>query len=223
MASSPAQHAGGPGLGEGRARARRRASAARPAPARQRRRSDRPRLFQGFQADRFEAGFESSATISSRRGGSVVAHLADDLRRLGCDERRPAGQDLIEDGAQAVHVGPLVNQVVATLGLLGCHVRRRSEKLALHGALGPGPRVRVGPAGGPGVRACGVHCRWPNDDRRCRLSPRSSAVATTDVVQTGKRAEHSGSYRHRRTRSRASPGRNRGSPGPAARRGRRWV
>ena len=102
---------------------------------------------QGLQADAFQARRDLGEDLA-RRGRCLLADLADDLRGLGGDERRPAGQDLVEDRPQAVDVGPLVDQVVAPLGLLGGHVCRRAQELTLHRPLRTGTRLAVGLAAG---------------------------------------------------------------------------
>ena len=67
---------------------------------------------------------------------------------LGAMNGRPSGQDFVKDRTQTVNVGPLVDQIVATLGLLGGHVCRRSQELALHGPVGTGTGLGIGPAAG---------------------------------------------------------------------------
>ena len=105
------------------------------------------RFPQGLQADALQARRNLGEDLP-RRGRCFLTDLADDFRGLGRDERRPTGQDLVEDRAQTVDVGPFVDQVVPPLGLLGRHVRRRSQELTLHRPVGTGARLAVGlPAG----------------------------------------------------------------------------
>ncbi len=69
----------------------------------------------------------------ARRGRLLLAHLAH-------GEGRHAGQDFVEDRAQAVDVRAAVDQVQPAGGLLRGHVGRRSQRLALHrvAAVGSG-------------------------------------------------------------------------------------
>ena len=46
-------------------------------------------------------------------------------------ERQLAGQQLVEDHAQAVDVAAAVDPVALAAGLLGAHVGRRAEHLAV--------------------------------------------------------------------------------------------
>ena len=75
---------------------------------------------------------------SQRSAGLAAGGLGLDRRAGRADERRPAGEDLAEDRAQAEDVGPLVDAVQLAAGLLGRHVRRRPQHA-------PGLRLAAGP------------------------------------------------------------------------------
>ena len=50
---------------------------------------------------------------------------------LAAPERQLAGQQLVEDHPQAVHVAAAVDLVRLAAGLLGAHVGRRAQHLAI--------------------------------------------------------------------------------------------
>ena len=65
------------------------------------------------------------------RLGLVVAHLPDQLRDRRGSERHAAGEQFVEDHAQAVHVGATIDAMRPALRLFGRHVRRRPGDQAL--------------------------------------------------------------------------------------------
>src|SRR5262249_6722118 len=93
-------------------------------------------LIQSLQANRLQRGSHLRIDLARWLGGSI----ANFLEQLGGGpgmKRRLAGQDLVKDRSQTVHVGSAVGLVLPSLGLLGRHVGRRSEKLAPYGSFGP--------------------------------------------------------------------------------------
>ena len=100
------------------------------------------RLGQSFQANRLQRGSHLGIDLA-RRLGRILANLLEQLGRGSGMKRRLAGQDLVQDCSQTVHVGAAVGLALPSLGLLGRHVGGCSQKLALHGSLGSGTRSRV--------------------------------------------------------------------------------
>src|SRR5262249_50696773 len=96
-------------------------------------------LAEGLEADGLQGRRDPGHDLARRRR-LLVADLLDDLRVPAGDERGAAGEDLVEDGAQAIDVGPPVDLVLPAPGLLGGHVGRRAERLAAHAPLRAGPR-----------------------------------------------------------------------------------
>ena len=83
-------------------------------------------FFQALQADGFQVAIDVRVE-QARRGRVALQHLHHGVhRRLGL-EGRPAGQALVEDGAEAVNVGGGAQLLDAPGGLLGGHVARRAE------------------------------------------------------------------------------------------------
>ena len=78
-----------------------------------------------------------SSEGSTSRGAREVAglHLAEDLADVVALERRLAGQQAVQRGAQRVDVGARAQPVEIAAGLLGAHVGRRAQ-----GAAGQGLR-----------------------------------------------------------------------------------
>ena len=71
----------------------------------------------------------SPGRIDDGRGGCDLAGLAQEGERVVAGERRLSRQSLVENHAQAVHVGR-DGQVLPPGGLLGSHVLRRAQHLA---------------------------------------------------------------------------------------------
>ena len=101
-----------------------------------------------------------SSAGSTSRGARDVAglHLAEDLADVLALERRLAGQQTVEGGAQRVDVGARAQPVEIASGLLGAHVGRRAQRAAGQGLRRSARRRRdglladrrVGPAHGLG-------------------------------------------------------------------------
>jgi len=83
-------------------------------------------LRQPLQARRLQRRGNVRAELPWRRR-VVLAHLADDLAGVRPAERRPAAEEAVQRGGEAVHVGAAVGPVGAAGGLLGAHVRRRAR------------------------------------------------------------------------------------------------
>ena len=79
----------------------------------------------------------SFRTRRSGIGASAITCLKSVELALAA-KRRSAGQELIKDAAQPVDVRLRANRLELPLGLLGCHVRRRSER---NSALGFRPQA----------------------------------------------------------------------------------
>ena len=105
---------------------------------------------QGFQANGFDCRRDVPDDLPWWRR-SLLANFANDFRGFGRDEGRPSGQDFIKNGTQTVNVGPFVDQIMATLGLLGGHVCRGSQELTLHCTVGASPRFGVRATAGTGA------------------------------------------------------------------------
>ena len=77
----------------------------------------------------------------ARRLGGVLANFLEQLGGGSGMKWRLAGQDLVKDRSQTIHVGSAVGLVLPSLGLLGRHVGGCSQKLALYGSLCSGARA----------------------------------------------------------------------------------
>ena len=88
----------------------------------------------------------SVGLISLGRPRRLLAHPLEDLHGLLALERRRAGQDLVQDGPESVDIGPLIDLVKQTAGLLGSHEPRSSQELPVHRAFGTSPRVELEPS-----------------------------------------------------------------------------
>src|SRR5262249_10292129 len=85
------------------------------------------RLFlQTFQADCLQIA-ANLRVEQARRGGLGVDDLQHTVQPRGGPERRPAGEQLVEDRSERVHVRRLADLLVLTSSLLRRHVTRRSE------------------------------------------------------------------------------------------------
>ena len=80
--------------------------------------------------------------VPPRRHGRRVDLLGDDGHGVGADERRAAGEELVEEGTERVQIGAGLDLLAQ--GLLGGHVRHRAHH---HPLLG-----EAGAAGGDGGR-----------------------------------------------------------------------
>src|SRR5262249_4149502 len=78
-------------------------------------------LLQAFQADRFQVARQARFELPQRRR-LAFEHLADRLDRAGRLERRAAGEQLVEGGAQGGDVGGRADRAVLAGGLLRRHV-----------------------------------------------------------------------------------------------------
>jgi hypothetical protein len=56
-----------------------------------------------------------------------VEHIGESVALKG----GPSGEDLVEDRTQAISVGAMVDAVPTPLGLLGAHISRSAQHLAL--------------------------------------------------------------------------------------------
>src|SRR5262245_11196435 len=86
-------------------------------------------LRQALQTDRLEVAWELRLQ-ARRRDRVVVEGLEAGVHDGGGLERRAAGQQLVEDGPEGVHVCRRANGVSGTSGLLGGHVARCAEDSA---------------------------------------------------------------------------------------------
>ena len=77
--------------------------------------------------------------------GQLLLHFPEDFLRVAAKERGPAGQDLVEDRAEAVDVGLDINLTEDAGGLLRRHVGGCSEGLPRHGQVGVTPFFQVAP------------------------------------------------------------------------------
>jgi hypothetical protein len=95
-------------------------------------------LLQALQADGLHVVGHLGAALAGR--GRVALHVgAQDLHGVVVGEGRRAGQQLVEDAAQGVDVGPAVELAVLAGGLLRGHVLGRA-----HGHAAAGERARAG-------------------------------------------------------------------------------
>ncbi len=84
-----------------------------------------------LEADRLQVARNLVVELA-RRPRLVVQHL--EQQHLSVAAERPLpGQQLVEDDPQAVDVGPAVGLVRFAARLLGRHVGRRAQELAVHG------------------------------------------------------------------------------------------
>jgi len=83
-------------------------------------------LLQAPQADRLQVA-GAVGRQPARRGRWVVGHLPQRVQLRHAAERGPAGEQLVEDRAERVHVGRRPDLGHPAAGLLGGHVRRRPE------------------------------------------------------------------------------------------------
>ena len=175
--------------------ARRRASGAGRRPGPRRRRVAPPRLLgHRLEADRLQVARD---VVVERRGRPrlVVQHLVQQHPRRAA-ERQLAGQQLVEDHAEAVDVGAAVDLVRLAAGLLGAHVGGRAQHLALerHRDLA---RVALGQAEVHDVRAA----RRRRHDVR-RLDVAMDHALLVGVVQgVGDGGDSSAASRGRRRRA----------------------
>jgi hypothetical protein len=85
------------------------------------------RLFlQAAVADRLQVGRRPRLQLA-HRGRLLAHHLQDRVQGRGRLEGRPAGQALVQDGAQGVHVGRRAHALAVPAGLLRRHVRGRAQ------------------------------------------------------------------------------------------------
>ena len=115
-----------------------------------------------LQADRLEVAGDRDRP--DRRGGrGSSSRIRASSIATGARERPRAGQQLVEDHAQAVDVGPRVDRLLAAVGLLRRHVGRRADQ--------PGRRRSASPRR---RRSWPARSRSGRRDRR-RRSGRSTA------------------------------------------------
>ena len=93
------------------------------------------RFLEALQTDRL-GGPRQSRLEPRRRDRVAVTDLHERLHGRRRPERRPAGQELVEDGPQSVDVGRRADQPRVSLGLLRGHVAGRAED-----RVGPGDRL----------------------------------------------------------------------------------
>ena len=86
-------------------------------------------LGQGLQADGLQVA-RNAIVDPARRPGVLVQELMDD-HHPGAAKRQLAAQELVEHDAQAVDVAAAVDVMRPAGGLLGAHVRRRADDLAV--------------------------------------------------------------------------------------------
>ena len=101
-------------------------------------------LVQAFQADRFQVMRHLGLNARGRHR-LLVLHLVQRVQDGGALERRPAGQQLVEDGPQGIDVGRRAGSVARAAGLLRGHVAGRAHD----GAAAASARTRL-PAAWPG-------------------------------------------------------------------------
>ena len=94
-------------------------------------------LLQALQADRLEVARDLRVE-PPRRLGRGLAHGVERLGHAVAAERGLAGQQGVEDRAQAVDVGGRGDRPATPAGLLGRHVGRRAEDRARLGDLDVG-------------------------------------------------------------------------------------
>ena len=87
-------------------------------------------LGEGLQADGLQIA-RDAIVDAARRPGVLVQELVDD-HHPGPAERQLAAQELVEHDPQAVDVAAAVDMMGLAGGLLGTHVRRRADDLAVH-------------------------------------------------------------------------------------------
>ena len=99
-------------------------------------------LLQALQADRLQVAGDPGVDLRGGRRRSLP-DLQQGLGDRPARERRPARQEGIEDGPQAVHVGRRRHRPALPRRLLGGHVRRRPDDRAGEGQLA-GPADPLG-------------------------------------------------------------------------------
>ena len=98
------------------------------------------------------------------RGGSCFADQTTDFVESGvlelfAVERRAAGEQLVEQHAQRIDVAAGVDVQAAAFGLLGTHVERRADHLAVAGGQGLAGQLLVDRLGDPEVDDLGDRAR----------------------------------------------------------------
>ena len=89
-------------------------------------------LVQAFQTDRFQVARHLGGQLTRRR--RVPAdHLLQRIPDRLAVERRPAGQQFVQDGTERVDVSRRSGRGTAATGLLGSHVIRCAENVAAAG------------------------------------------------------------------------------------------